>query len=96
MSDYSISKAALADLDDIWDYIAQNSLLQADRMQDRIFRACYKLAKNIHAGRPRPELREGLRSFIEEPYVIFYTIEESARITIRRVIHGSRDIESMF
>ena len=93
--DYHLSAVALADMDDIWDYIAQDSFLEADKMQDRIFAACSKLAKNPYIGRPRPELRPELRSFQEKPYVIFYTVEEE-RITVRRVIHSSRDIEALF
>ena len=95
MASYYLSTATLADLDDIWDYIAQDNFLEADKMQDRIFAAGSKLAKNSHMGRPRPELRPELRSFQEKPYVIFYTIEVD-RITVRRIIHGSRDLEALF
>ena len=98
MGNYFLSQSALADLDDIWNYIADNSLQQADKTQDRIFAACQKIANHIHIGRPRPELRSGLRSFQEKPYLIFYTIENEATdlITIRRIIHHSRDLTTLF
>lgn len=75
MATYSLSRAALADLDDIWDYIAQDSSLQADKMQDRIFVVYQQLARNPHRWRPRQELRSGLRSFPAKPYTLFYTID---------------------
>ena len=96
MSDFYLSKAALADLDDIWDYIAQDSLKQADKMQDRILAICQKIADNTHTGRPRPELRTGLRSFLEKPYLLFYTIDSEDVVTLRRIIHYSRDLEALF
>ena len=96
MATYSLSRAALADLDDIWDCIAQDSSLQADKMQDRIFDACQKLANNTQIGRPRPELRSGLRSFLAKPYTLFYTIESEEAITVRRIIHYSRDLDALF
>jgi toxin ParE1/3/4 len=96
MATYSLSRTALADLDDIWDYIAQDSSLQADKMQDRIFAACQKVANNTELGRPRPELRSGLRSFPAKPYTLFYTIDSEEAITVRRIIHYSRDLDALF
>ena len=96
MADFYLSRAALADLDDIWDYISQSSLVQADKVQDRILAACQKISDNAHMGRPRPELRPELRSFLEKPYVLFYTIDSEGVVTIRRVIHHSRDLEALF
>ena len=44
------------------------------------------------AGRQRDEIRVGLRSSIVHPYLVFYTVDEGARVVIVvRVIHGSRD-----
>ena len=96
MATYSLSRTALADLDDIWDYIAQDSSLQADKMQDRIFAACQKVANNTELGRPRSELRSGLRSFLAKPYILFYTIESEEAITVRRIIYYSRDLDALF
>ena len=46
------------------------------------------------AGRLRPELRAGLRSFPVGRYLIFYTVN-SSDIEIARVIHSARDIEGL-
>jgi toxin ParE1/3/4 len=53
------------------------------------------LANAPKAGREREELEAGLRSFVEGSYIIFYRIV-SGSIEIVRVLHGARDIESLF
>ncbi|MFZ2277369.1 MAG: type II toxin-antitoxin system RelE/ParE family toxin [Prosthecobacter sp.] len=50
------SEQADRDLDDIWDYIAQDSVLQADRLWDRFRARLEYLAKWNTFGRPRFEL----------------------------------------
>ena len=59
-----ILPSARADLDDIWDYIASNSIQNADRFVDRIYELCQKtLAYQPMMGRSREELASQLRSF---------------------------------
>jgi toxin ParE1/3/4 len=41
-------------------------------------------------GRPRDDLRQGLRSFVTGRYVVFYRISPDG-IEILRALHGSRD-----
>ena len=96
MATYHVSNEAIADLDAIWDYLAGEGSTQADKLLDGVFETCGHLADNPHIGRNRPELKEGLRSFPVKPYLIFYTVEDPQKITIRRVIHGSRDLEKQF
>ncbi len=91
-----ILPSAQADLDDIWDYIASNSIQNADRFVDRIYELCQKtLAYQPLMGRSREELVPKLRSFPVGNYVIFYR-PISDGVEIVRVLHGSRDIESLF
>jgi toxin ParE1/3/4 len=53
------------------------------------------LAKYPEAGRERPEIAAGLRSFPIGKYVLFYRpIHDGVEIV--RVLHGSRDIDSIF
>jgi toxin ParE1/3/4 len=49
------------------------------------------LVQNPQAGRRRPDLRQNVRSFAVDNYVIFY-IPQSAGIDIIRVMHGRQDI----
>lgn len=46
-------------------------------------------------GRARPEIREGLRSHIQESHIVFYRLIKD-RIRIVRILHGSRDLPQNF
>ena len=53
MKGYVLSKAAVADLDDIWDYTFDNwGQEQADRYIDDIRNACEELGMGARTGRP--------------------------------------------
>jgi toxin ParE1/3/4 len=51
------SPLAQADIDQIWDYIARDSLLNADRFVDRIEQRFRLLAANPRLGVAREDLR---------------------------------------
>lgn len=56
--------------------------------------ACRLLAEFPYAGRERTELRAGLRSWSVYPHVVFYDVDDAARIVaIERVLHGRMDID---
>ena len=85
---------ARADLLDIWNYVADDSPANADRLLDTINKQCQMLARFPQMGRARNELCASLRSFPVGNYVIFYR-EVSKGIEIIRVLHGARDIEGI-
>jgi toxin ParE1/3/4 len=96
MPQASILNSAVADLADIWAYIALDSPDNTDLFIDRIFRICQQgLASNPRLGRTREELSPGLRSLVFESYVIFYHPMPNG-VAVVRVLHGMRDIESIF
>lgn len=86
---------ARADLIEIWSFIAEDSPAAATKLLLRLDRAMTKLARNPGIGRGRPELQPGIRSYACRPYVIFYKVEGHS-VDIIRVLHGARDIESIF
>jgi len=85
----------MADLAEIWAYIAQDSPRHADTFAGRINRGFQMLARRPEIGRARPELLTGLRSFPVGHYVIFY-LPRSRGIEVVRVLHGSRDLNPFF
>ncbi len=89
------SPEAENDLDEIWLYIAQDNPDCADKLLDDIEEISLKLAQFPDMGRNRDELHLGLQSFQVGIYLIFY-IPISDGITIIRVLHGMRDIDSLF
>jgi toxin ParE1/3/4 len=42
-------------------------------------------------GRQRPELADGIRSFVSGSFVVFYTVGDAGVIVIR-VLHHARDL----
>lgn len=82
---------ARTDLIEIWTYIADSNPQSADRMFERFAHALAMLADNPYAGRERPELARGLRSFPVGSYILFY-LPTSAGIDLIRVRSGYLDI----
>ncbi len=90
-----LSAAALADLEDCWLYIAQDSVQAADRLLDTIEEKLVMLAKYPHSGRHCHELGPNLHRSPVGSCVIFYRIQ-AKHIEVVRVLHGARDIEAIF
>lgn len=61
-----------SDISDIWDFIAEDSVLQADSWVDNLDAKLRLLATQPLMGRAREELLPGLRSHPFGRYVIFY------------------------
>lgn len=95
MSLLRISPRAGADLIEIWSYIADDSVANADAFVDRLYETLQALGRQPGSGRRRDELAPGMRSFPYGHYVIFYRALADA-IEIVRVLHGARDVESIF
>ena len=50
------TRKALRDLDEIWDYIARDNLVMADRLLDKITAKCQMLERQPLIGEARPDL----------------------------------------
>ena len=91
-----LSPEADEDLIEIWGYLAREASERvADRQLHEIDVACARLKAWPNSGRRRDELLTGMRSVPSRPYVIFYRIQDDA-VEIVRVLHGRRDIASIF
>ncbi|MGA2966041.1 MAG: type II toxin-antitoxin system RelE/ParE family toxin [Terriglobales bacterium] len=95
MSAVVVRPRALTDLAEIWTYIAADSPDQADAFVDLIDGKFQALSRRPGLGRHRPELSSEIRSLAVGRYVVFY-LPISGGIEVVRVLHGSRDIESIF
>jgi toxin ParE1/3/4 len=83
------------DLFEIWLFIAQDNPDAATRVLRKIKSTLNKLERNPKMGRDRSELAPGLRSVACHPYVLFYRIVDKD-IDLVRVLHGARDVPSIF
>jgi toxin ParE1/3/4 len=91
MARINLTRAAKADLLEIWAFIAVESESAADRLLDRLNGAIENVALHPDMGRERPDLAAGLRSHPVERYILFYQPHPDD-IEVVRVLHSSRDI----
>ncbi|KAA0680417.1 type II toxin-antitoxin system RelE/ParE family toxin [Roseomonas genomospecies 6] len=84
-----------ADLDAIATFIAEDNPVAAARFIQRIQARCAMLAERPAVGRPRYDLKPGLRCSPLDRYVIFYWAAEDG-IVVARILHSARDIERQF
>jgi toxin ParE1/3/4 len=100
---YKITEAAERDLEDIARYIAQDSLKAAAQFFDRAEEAFNTLAAMPSIGTTYPLRRSSFKGVRRWPvkqfenYLIFYRpIAGEAPIEIIRVVHGARDLPTLF
>jgi toxin ParE1/3/4 len=86
---------AREDLLDIWLHIGRDSPSRADRYLDLLESKLHLLSGSPHMGRLHTYLAQGLRGLPVDDYIILYR-EADDGIEVVRVLHGARDIESLF
>lgn len=92
------SAAARRDVADIMRYIARQSLSTAvaQKFVTAVDDHCRKLARLPGAlGRPRPELRAGMRSSPFRGYVVFFQYGED-RVEVINILEAHRDVETYY
>lgn len=95
MSRFRLAKRVESDLDEIWSYIAADSVTAADRAIDRIYELIQMLARQPLIGQSRNDLRSELREFPAKSYVIYYRPLDDG-VEVVRIIHSARDVAGMF
>lgn len=86
---------AARDLDEIVSHVRRDDPATALRVLDEIEGACSRLALQPRMGRLRPELASRLRSFPVLSWIVFYRPMRGG-IVVARVLHGARDIKTLF
>ena len=94
MSRPILSPAAQADINDIWDYTADNwSIEQADRYVLQIREACASMSSDGREGRSMTDVRQGyLKLTIGSHFIIFRLVDDVVEII--RILHQRIDIPS--
>ena len=67
----------------IWRYVADDNEAAANRLLERFADVARTLSAHPDAGRARPELSEGLRSFVVGNYILFYKATQSELLVVR-------------
>lgn len=95
MARVTLRSEAEADVLEIWSYIADDSVAEADLWLDRLDERFALWGVQPLIGRSREELAPGLRSMPFGRYVVFFMLLADG-IDIVRVLHGSRDVDQAF
>jgi toxin ParE1/3/4 len=91
MSGFVLHPKAHTDLEEIWEYIAADSLDAADGVREEIYEAIQSLVPFPYVGHNRPDLTaRPLRFQSVRDYVIAYAPDEKP-IAIVAVLHGRRN-----
>jgi toxin ParE1/3/4 len=90
---FEISRLALEDLDNIWEYTAEQwSKEQANKYYNEIFSAKGKICENSDIGKPIDEIKKGHWRTNVRSHMIIYKIKGTT-IYIDRIFHQKMDIE---
>lgn len=92
MKKFRLTAEAAADLTEIFDYIAEDSLDAAQRFTSEISDEMRKLAQNPGIGHKRPDLtNRDLLFWRMYSYLIIY--QPTRPVNVIAVLHGSRDVK---
>jgi toxin ParE1/3/4 len=95
MRRYVIARTANYDLEEIVDYLSDQSFESGEQFIQKFSRKCRYLVNFPKIGRPYDDLEPGLRGILLDRYIIFYQVTDEA-VTIARVVRGDRDLTTLF
>ena len=91
MSGFVLHPAAVADLEEVWEFIAADNLGAADRVLDEIRLAMQSLASFPQMGHTRADLTtRPLRFYSVRDYLIAYAALEEPPVVVA-ILHGRRN-----
>lgn len=89
------SPQADQDLEDIGDFIAQDSALHAKAVVAGLRLRSHNISNAPRAYPTRDDLGIGLRAMIWRPYLVLFRITP-VHVEIVRIVHGARDLKRLF
>lgn len=93
---FVLTPQARTDLIDIWNYIAEDSLENADRVLERLYDAFTRLSDTPGMGHHRKDLADTRHRFwTVYSYVIAYR-DQTRPLEIIAIVHGARQLEAFF
>ena len=95
---YLLTPQAVDDLGDIWDYIAEDSVSAANRVESAILAACVTLSKHPRLGSKRSEIAASPVRFwavSSFPNFVVVYISETRPLQVVAILHGKRDLRTL-
>jgi toxin ParE1/3/4 len=94
LSGFVLSPAAIADIEDIWQYsVARWGTRQAERYVAEIGKACEGLANGTRFSQDAGAVRAGYRRGLAGSHVIWFRPDPAGPLAVVRVLHQSMDPE---
>ncbi len=95
MADFFYSHEARGDLLEIWEFVAQNDLDAADRVEQEIEQAITRLTRIPRLGHIRSDLTsKPVRFWAVYSYLIIYD-PEARPLEVVRILSGYRDVAAL-
>lgn len=95
MTNYILTKKAVADLSEIWEYTFEVwSEKQADKYYFQLLSFCDELAADPNLGKSYAEVDKDIFGFKASHHIIFYTKLKKNQILIVRFLHNRMDLKS--
>ena len=95
MANYKLTKKAVQDLKQIWNYTFDNwSEKQADKYYREIIKHCLRVANNPISGKQYENLFIGLRGSKVNKHIIFYRELTKNEIEVERILHARMDLKT--
>ncbi len=96
MKGFKLAPEAASDIREIWAYIVEDSVKAARKVRLSLLDACKLLAANPTIGHSREDLTDQAVLFWPVgSYLIIYD-PRTKPVAIVRVVHGARDVPSLF
>lgn len=97
MPKYHLTKKAVEDLADIWNYTFDEwSENQADKYYMLLLDSCQEVAENPNLGKKYDIVAEKLLGYKSNEHILFYKIISKQEIEIIRILHGRMDLKNKF
>ena len=94
MSQFELARRALGDLQEIWEFVSEDSFTAADRLIEDFYGAFQRLAAVPGMGHKRQDLTERDVLFWSlYSYLIIYKSSQPLRVV--RIIHAKRDVRKL-
>ena len=95
MAKFELTKKAVEDLGDIWNYTYENwSEHQADIYYQLLIESCNEIASNPSIGKNYRGILDSLRGFKVGRHIVFFREMEDQKVQIIRILHEQMDLKS--
>ncbi len=99
MNKYSLSQAAIRDINEIYDYFSNFSLEAGEHFVKRFDDKYRNLINFPNMGRSYAQIMSNLKGVLLDGYIIFFILMKKiieVEIEIMRIVSGYRNLESLF